>query len=181
MVYLLLADGFEEVEALTVVDYVRRAGVELVTVGVTGKVVTGAHDIPVTADILLEQAEQKGLRMVILPGGLKGTEHLKKSAAVQKMIHTCYENDGMVAAICAAPSVLGEMGFLYGKQAICYPGFEEKLKGAELSEEPVVRDGNLITAKSAGVANRFAYAIITALIDEEKAEEVRKQVYDPCV
>ncbi len=178
MVYLLLADGFEEVEALTVVDYVRRAGIELVTVGVTGKVVTGAHDIPVTADIVMEQAEKEKVKMVILPGGAKGTANLKKSGAVQKMIYTCYERDGIVAAICAAPSILGEMGLLQTKQAVCYPGFEDKLKGAVISDEPVVRDGNVITAKSAGVANDFAYAIISALIDEEKAEEIREQVYD---
>lgn len=178
MVYLLLADGFEEVEALTVVDYVRRAGVELTTVGVTGRVVTGAHDIPVTADVLLEQVQKERMEMVILPGGGKGTENLKKSAAVQKLIRACLERDGMAAAICAAPSILGGMGLLQGKQAICYPGFEEKLKGATVADQPVVRDGNIITAKSAGVANRFAYAIISALVDEEKAEEIRQQIYD---
>ncbi|MBE7042498.1 MAG: DJ-1/PfpI family protein, partial [Ruminococcaceae bacterium] len=171
-----LAEGFEEIEALTVVDYVRRAGIELKTVGVTGKIVTGSHGIPVTADLLPEETTVPN--MVVLPGGLPGTNYLNESEYVRSILTKCLEHGGMAAAICAAPSVLGGMGLLKGKTAICYPGFEEKLLGATISETPVVRDGAIITAKSAGVANQFAYAIISALTNQEKAEEIRNQVYD---
>ena len=176
MIYVMLADGFEEIEALTVVDYVRRAGIELKTVGVTGKVVTGSHNIPVTADLLPRETEIP--KMVVLPGGLPGTNHLNESEYVRNTITACLEQGGMAAAICAAPSVLGEMGLLNGKTAICYPGFEEKLTGAKISKTPVIRDGNIITGKSAGVANQFAYAIIAAFKGDDKAEEIRNQVYD---
>ena len=177
MIYVMLAEGFEEIEALTVVDYVRRAGIELKTVGVTGKVVTGSHNIPVTADLLSEETKIIP-DMVVLPGGLPGTTYLDESQYVKDMITACLEQGGMAVAICAAPSVLGGMGLLNGKEAICYPGFEEKLIGATVSESPVVRDGNLITAKAAGVANEFAYAIIEAMSGREKAEEIRNQIYD---
>ncbi len=176
MIYVMLAEGFEEIEALTVVDYARRAGIEVKTVGVTGKVVTGSHNIPVTADLLPEETEVP--RMVVLPGGLPGTNHLNESEYVRNTVIACLERDGMAAAICAAPLILGGMGLLNGKTAICYPGFENKLIGATISQESVVRDGNVITGKSAGVANQFAYAIIEAFMGEQKAEEIRNQVYD---
>lgn len=178
MVYVMLADGFEEVEALTVVDYLRRAGISLATVGVTGGVVTGAHDIPVTADCLLAEISPQEAEMIVLPGGGLGTEHLKKSSEVRSAVKECYEAGGFIAAICAAPSVLGEMGLLSGKQAVCYPGFEGALHGATLSTQPVVRDGRLITAKAAGAAARFAYELISVLTDRERAEQIRGQVYD---
>ncbi len=176
MIYVMLAEGFEEIEALTVVDYVRRAGMEALTVGVTGKVVTGSHGISVTADLL---PEETGIpQMVVLPGGLPGTNYLNESQYVKDTITACLEQGGMAAAICAAPSVLGEMGLLEGKEAICYPGFEEKMAGAIVSEKAVVRDENIITAKAAGVANEFTYAIIEALCGQEKAMEIRQQIYD---
>ncbi len=176
MVYVMLADGFEEIEALTVVDYVRRAGIELKTVGVTGKVVTGAHNITITADLLPEETQIP--QMVVLPGGMPGTTHLNESDYVLNTVTACLEQGGKVAAICAAPSILGGMGLLKGKTAICYPGFEDKLTGAHISQSPVVRDGNIITAKAAGVANEFAYTIIGTLKGEKAAEEIRNQVYD---
>lgn len=176
MVYVMLAEGFEEVEALTVVDYVRRSSLDLKTIGITGKTVTGSHGITVTADLLPE--ETKIPDMVVLPGGLPGTNHLNDSDFVKQMITACLEQGGTAAAICAAPSVLGGMGLLNGKKAVCYPGFEERLEGAELLTDAVVRDENVITAKAAGAAASFAYAVIAALAGKEKAEEIRCQVYD---
>lgn len=176
MIYVMLAEGFEEIEALTVVDYARRAGIEVKTVGITGVVVTGSHGIPVTADLQPEETEIPD--MVVLPGGLPGTNYLNDSEYVRNTVTACLEKGGMAAAICAAPSIFGGMGLLKGKTAICYPGFEDQLIGATISEESVVRDGNIITAKSAGVANEFAYAIIAAFKGEEKAEEIRNQIYD---
>lgn len=176
MIYVMLAEGFEEIEALTVVDYVRRAGIELKTVGVMGKTVTGSHGICVTADLLPEETEVPD--MVVLPGGLPGTNYLNESDYVKEQITACLKKGGMVAAICAAPLVLGGMGLLDGKQAICYPGFEEQLRGATIATTPVVRDGAVITAKAAGVANEFAYEIIAAFAGHEKAKEIRNQVYD---
>ena len=177
MVYVFLADGFEEVEALTPVDYVRRAGKNVVTVGVTGKTVTGAHDIPVLCDMSIEDfsisIDDDG---IILPGGMPGTINLEKSEKVQAAIDFCSENKKMIAAICAAPSILGHKNLLDGKEAICFPGFEKDLSGAVISDKYAVADGNIITAKGAGSASEFAFEIIRYLCSEEKAQEIKATV-----
>ena len=183
MLYLFLADGFEEVEALAPVDLLRRAEISVQTVGVTGKNVTGSHGVTVTADILPEQMEKAETDGVILPGGMPGTLNLQKSEAVTEMLHYCAENKKLIAAICAAPMVLGEMGILNGKKAVCFPGFEEHLEGAVLTDEPVQRDGNIITARGAGVAWQLGAAIVDYFCDgtsrEGKGEKLLSQIQMP--
>lgn len=177
MVYVFLADGFEEVEALTPVDYVRRAGKNVVTVGVTGKTVTGAHNIPVVCDVGINEFNiSMDAEGIILPGGMPGTLNLEKSEKVQSSIDFCAENKKMIAAICAAPSILGHKNLLDGKKAICFPGFEKDLAGAVISDKYAVTDGNIITAKGAGAASEFAFEIIAYLCSEEKAQEIKATV-----
>ena len=173
MVYVFLAEGFEEVEALTPVDLMRRAGIEVTTVGVGGEMVTGAHGIAVKADVCecrLQAADD--LEMVVLPGGMPGTLNLKASEKVNEFIDLAIDKGAFVAAICAAPSILGEKGLLKGKMAVCYPGFEDKLLGAAVFEADVICDGNIITARGAGAAVDFAAQLIGALKGEEEAERV---------
>lgn len=174
MVYVFLAEGFEEVEALTPVDLMRRAGIEVNTVGIGGEYITGAHGITVKADINETElcADSESIDMVVLPGGMPGTLNLKVSNTVNKYIDLAMEKGAYVAAICAAPSILGEKGLLKGKMAVCYPGFEDKLSGAMVFEAGVICDGNIITARGAGVAVDFAAQLIAALCDEEKAEAI---------
>ncbi len=177
MVYCFLADGFEELEAIAPIDMLRRAGVEVITVGVTGKTATGAHNIPVTADIAIDEVTlDSSLEAVILPGGMPGALNLENSEAVQNIIDYAVNNDKFVCAICAAPQILGHKGLLEGKQAIAYPGFEKELKGALISENYVVCDGKFITAKGAGVAAEFGLEIVAQLKGREKAAEIRSQI-----
>lgn len=177
MVYVFLADGFEEVEALTPVDYLRRAGIETVTVGVTGKTVVGAHNIPVVADITADEIVLDGdIQGIILPGGMPGTLNLENSGTVQSAIDFSYKNGLMLAAICAAPSVLGHKNILKGKKAVCFPGFENELYGAVGYDGFSVTDGNIITAKGAGSAADFAFEIISYLCSAQKAENIRSSV-----
>ena len=171
MVYVFLANGFEELEALSPIDVLRRAGVETVTVGVGGREITSAHGVRFTADI--EEGDIKlddGLDMIVLPGGMPGTNNLEASPSVQTAIDFCVKNDRYVAAICAAPKILGAKGLLDGRKAVCFPGFESFLKGAEISADSVVQDGRFITAKGAGVALEFALKLAGLLTSEEKAE-----------
>ena len=172
MIYVFLANGFEETEAITPIDMLRRCGKEVITVGVTGKVVTGSHNIPVACDITIDETSTEGLEMVVLPGGMPGTKNLAANARVAELIRSCYDRNILIGAICAAPSVLGEMGLLDGKKAVCYPGFEDALKGAEVLTVPAVRDGNIITARGAGAALEFSYELISALIDNAAAEKL---------
>lgn len=180
MIYVFLADGFEEIEALTPVDILRRAGLTVQTVGVGEKVVTSSHKIPVTADITDAEMElNDDLQAVILPGGMPGTTNLDASGAVARALEFAKTHDLLICAICAAPSVLGHKGLLSGKEAICFPGFESELSGATLSKKFVCRDGNIITAKGMGVATEFALAIASALAGVEAAEKVRAAIQFP--
>lgn len=177
MVYVFLAQGFEEIEALTPVDVLRRGGAEVVTVGIGGTQITGSHGITVKADIT--DAELKDLaaaEAIVLPGGMPGTLNLEKNAAVQDALKYAAEHHLLVGAICAAPSVLGHAGMLQGKKAVCFPGFEGELKGAALSEEGVCCDGNIITAKGMGVSLPFGLALLAALRGKDAAEKVRVSV-----
>lgn len=177
MVYLFLADGFEEVEALTPLDYLRRAGIDVFSVGVGSDFPTGAHGISVKADCILDEiADTENFDALVLPGGLEGTQNLEKSEKIKNMLFHASENGKKIAAICAAPSILGSMGLLSGKCAICYPGFETKLKWAKIANEQVVVDGNLITAIGAGAAQQFSFVIIKELLGEEKAQDIKSQV-----
>lgn len=176
MVYVFLADGFEIIEALAPVDMLKRAKADVLTVGVTGKDVTASCGITVNADITINEFEYKDVDAVVLPGGMPGTLNLENNAAVQSAIDSA-ENDGaLICAICAAPSILGHKGLLNGKEATCFPGFEDALEGAFLSEKFVVKDRNIITARGAGVCIDFGLEIVAALKGRALAEEIRKQI-----
>ncbi len=177
MIYVFLANGFEEIEALAPVDFLLRAGVEVKTVGVSGKFCRGAHGINVEADILLEDVVlNENLQGIILPGGMPGAENLDNSEDVQKAIDYCAENGKIIGAICAAPFILGRKGLLNGKNATCFPGFEDELKGASLVESGVIIDGNIVTAKGAGVAWEFGAAICSVITGEEKALQILRGI-----
>lgn len=171
MIYMFLTDGFEEIEALTPLDVLRRCGAKITTVGVKDKCVKGAHDITVQADITLDTANFDDAEMLILPGG-PGYEGLKADKVLDAL-KTADETGLYIAAICAAPSVPGEMGLLSGRRATCFPGFEKYLKGAKICTDKVVCDGNYITAKGAGAASEFAFALASAVCGSEKAAEIK--------
>lgn len=179
MVYVMLAEGFEEVEALAPVDMLRRAGVNVVTVGVTGEAVRGSHGIVVAADITAEQMDMAGAEMIVLPGGMPGTLNLEKSEYVQAALEYCYENGIHIAAICAAPSILGHRGYLRGRYATCFPGYESELNCRKVSEKPIVTDNGITTAKSAGYAVNFGCELVNVLLGPEKATAVSDAVYQP--
>ena len=174
MVYMFLAEGFEEIEALCPLDLLRRAGVEITTVGVGSKTVMGAHGIGVVADMTEDELYDFSADMIILPGGMPGTLNLEKSPLVQSFIDYCVENKKMIAAICAAPSILGHKGLLNGKKAVCFPGFEEQLAGAEILNSAVVTDGNIITGCGAGAALEFGFEIVKYIQNEAAANHFRK-------
>lgn len=177
MFYCFLADGFEEVEAIAPIDILRRADIDVVTVGITGETVNGRHGIKVIADKRIENIElNESLDGIILPGGLPGATNLENSPLVQKAIDFAYDNSKLLCAICAAPQILGHKGILSGKNAIAYPGFESELKGATISESYVVRDGNCVTAKGAGVAVDFALEIVSAVKGEKLSNEIKESI-----
>ena len=172
MFYVFLADGFEETEALVPLDLLRRAGVRVLTVGVTGETVTGSHAITVRADVSPDEIDLSDCDGVFLPGGMPGTENLYASEAVRDAVLFCAENGKLLCAICAAPIVFGRMGLLEGKRAVCFPGFEPELKGRLDCSDSVAVDGMLITAKGAGCVFPFSKAIITSLVSGEAACKV---------
>lgn len=177
MVYVLLAEGFEEVEALTPVDLLRRAGAQVKTVGVTGRTVTGARGIPVVSDLLPEEVDLSDAEMVVLPGGMPGTNNLNKSEFVHAAIRECVDRDLYLAAICAAPSViLGSLDLLKGRRATCYPGMELGMRGATAMDVPCVADGKIITGRGAGAAMDFAVALVAAVCGGAAAEKVAHEV-----
>jgi len=176
MVYVFLADGFEEIEALTTVDILRRANIKTITVGVGGVTPVGAHGIKVAADIPESEAVFSDLEMIILPGGMPGTLNLEASETVNKFIEYSYENNLWLAAICAAPSILGHKGLLHKKQAVCYPGFEKHLDGATICDKPVVVDGNIITARGMGAALDFSLTLLSLLKGKEYADKIGEAI-----
>ncbi len=179
MVYVFFADGFEEIEALAPVDLMRRAGLDVRTVGVTGKTVTGSHKIPVVCDLTVEEVSGEGLEAVVLPGGMPGTLNLEKSLIVQKIIDQAVANDKWIAAICAAPSILGHKGLLEGREAICFPGFEGELRGAEISKSYVCQDGRFVTAKGAGAAVEFGLKLVELLVGAQQAAALKESIQCP--
>ena len=177
MVYLFLADGFEEIEALCVLDFLRRAGVAVTTVGVSGKVANGSHKIPVVCDITEEELDtDSSFDMIILPGGMPGSTNLDNSLVVDKMVKRAVLEDKFVCAICAAPFILGKRGILDGKRAICYPGFEGQLTGATIVNQGVVRDGKIITGRAMGSAHDFGLEIVEALCGAEMRQKLKEAV-----
>lgn len=172
MIYLLLAEGFEEIEALTPVDVLRRVGQDVKTVGITGKVVTGAHGIPVTADILPEEMGED-VDMLILPGGMPGTTNLDQWEGMDNLLARVHNAGARIAAICAAPMILGKRGYLDGKYAVCFPGFEETLLGAKVEKEArVITDGPFTTAIGMGAALEFACELVSCLLGIDKAAHI---------
>lgn len=179
--YIFLANGFEEIEGLTVVDLLRRADLDIKMVSVEDSLnVTGSHNITVKADCLFKKADLDKADMLILPGGMPGTVNLLHHSELLQKIKEFHKDKKYVAAICAAPSVLGACGLLTGKNACCYPGFEEKLLGATIHYEPVIQDGNVITGRGMGVANDFALKLIEVLAGSECAEKVKESVLYQC-
>ena len=176
MIYMFLAQGFEETEALAPLDILRRAGLEVKTVGIGGDLITGAHGITVKADMPDVLFRDSNPDMVILPGGMPGTKNLDASPVVEAALDAAYRADAFIAAICAAPMVLGKRGLLNQKRAICYPGFEKFLDGAFLADRRVVRDGKIITAAGMGVAVQFGLELVRALRDDETAENIRAAI-----
>lgn len=176
-VCVFLADGFEEIEGLTVVDLLRRAGITVTTVSITGQLmVHGAHGIDVRADKLFEEMDFSKQDMAVLPGGMPGTIHLGDHDGLRTLLQTFYQEERMIAAICAAPSVLGKLGFLKGRKATSYPGFEEELLGAEVVTEPVAVSDFVITSRGMGTAIDFSLVLIEKLLDAKKAESIKNAI-----
>ena len=177
MVYVLLGTGFEEVEAIAPVDLMRRAGIQVQTVGITGKTVAGSHKIPVEADILPENMDLESMDMIVLPGGLGGVASARASQAALDALRWGWEHDRFVAAICAGPTVLADLGIPDGKKATCFPGCEGQMGKADMVPGvAALRDGKLITDTSAGCAIPFALELIKALKGSEAADKVAKQI-----
>ena len=181
MVYLFLANGFEEVEALATLDVLRRAEINVLTVGVGSEIINGSHNIPVIPDKLCSEIVLNDkVDAIILPGGMPGTLNLEKDETVNSAIDFAIDNEKLICAICAAPSILGHKGLLEGKKATCFPGFESELFGAETSDEFVIKDGNIITSKGMGCAIEFGLKIVEALQGANSAKKLRNtlQIYN---
>ncbi|WP_303012122.1 DJ-1 family glyoxalase III [uncultured Bacteroides sp.] len=172
-VYAFFADGFEEIEALTAVDTLRRAGLNVKIVSVTpDEIVVGAHDVSVLCDVNFNNCDFFDAGLLLLPGGMPGAATLDKHEGLRRLILDFVAKGKPVAAICAAPMVLGKLGLLKGKKATCYPGFEQYLEGAECVDAPAVRDGNIITGMGPGAALEFALAVVELMAGKEKADEL---------
>ncbi len=173
MVAILLAEGFEEIEAITPADFLRRAEVDVQLVGVGGHTIRGSHDIAFEVDKTIDEVEDGDIEGVILPGGMPGAENLAASDKVLALVKKVHDQGKLVAAICAAPAVaLQRTGILEGKRVTCYPGYESQLEGCTFAEDRVVVDGNLITSRGPGTAAEFAEKLIEILVGEESARDV---------
>ena len=174
---VFLADGFEEIEGLTVVDILRRAGVETRTVSITEKrLVTGSHQIPVTADSCIKETDFSEAELLVLPGGMPGTKNLEACKALTDQLKRFYESGRLIGAICAAPQIFGHLGFLKNRKACIYPGMESELIGAEVTYDPVVQSDNVITSRGMGTAIAFGLQIIANLLDQKSADELAAKI-----
>lgn len=172
-VYAFFADGFEEIEAFTTIDTLRRAGLDVEIISVTpDEIVTGAHDVSVLCDKNFENCDFYDAKLLFLPGGMPGAATLDRHEGLRKLILNFVAQDKPIAAICAAPMVLGKLGLLKGRKVTCYPGFEQYLEGAECLDLPVVKDGNIITGMGPGAAMEFALTIVETLCGKEKVDEL---------
>ena len=177
MVYMFLGTGFEETEAIAPLDLLRRAGVDVKTVGINGKIIYGGHGIGIEADITLDEVELADLEMVILPGGLGGVASARASQKALDLLSYAWKNDKFVTAICAGPTVLADLGITNGKSATCYPGCEDAMGNAVMADNAAcVRDGKLITGTSAGCAVKFGLELIAALKGTETAKQIAEQI-----
>ena len=173
MIYVLLANGFEEIEALAFIDIIRRADIPIAAVSIYDNLtVTGSHNISVVSDMCISDIQNKDIDAIVLPGGMPGTLNLLESEKVKSLINYAFDNNKYLGAICAAPMIFGKMMLLNGKKATCYPGFEKELIGAEVLNDNVVKDGNIITSRGAGTAHNFAHCFISEFKSKEKADEV---------
>lgn len=176
MIYIFLAPGFEETEATTPLDFLRRAGANIQSVGVGSDHITGANGITLKTDITTADVDFNAIEAVILPGGQPGTTNLEKDETVQKAIDVCAEKGALIGAICAAPTILGHKGLLKGKTATCYPGNEGELIGANYVTDETCTDGNIVTARGPGVSQQFGFALVKFLYGEAEAESLKKKV-----
>ena len=176
MVYVLLGKGFEETEAIAPVDLLRRASIPVLTVGIGGNVVSGSHNIPVVADITIEEMDLTQMDMLVLPGGLGGVASIKASNAAMDAVRFAWENGKFLGAICAGPTILASLGILDGKNATCYPGCEPEMGTANILPLATVTDGKIITGTSAGCAIPFGLALIAALKGEEEMQKIQNQI-----
>ncbi len=178
MVYILLAPGFEEAEALVPADLLRRANIETALVSLKGETVTGSHGITVAADTTLDKVDLSKAEMIVLPGGGAGVKNLGEEPAVEKLVRQAVQRDLWVAAICAAPTLLGRWGLLEGKEAVCYPGMEGQLTGARAQMDlRAVLDGKIITGRAAGSAFDFGLTLVAALAGTVEAEKVNAAIF----
>ncbi len=176
MIYMFIAEGFEEIEALCPLDIMLRAGLGVTTVGIGGTQITGSHGITVKTDISDVDYPSGVHDMIFLPGGMPGTLNLAASKTVISAIRTAWQNDSYIAAICAAPSILGDMGLLDGKSAVCYPGFEDRLAGASVPNEKVVLDGKILTAKGMGAATEMGLKIVEIFCGTDAAQNLKHAI-----
>ena len=175
MIYVFLATGFEDIEAIAPVDIMRRAGLEVQTVSITGEeIVTSAHGVGIDSDLMLSEDDFSQAEMLVLPGGLPGSTNLDACKPLTEAIKRHFESGGPIAAICAAPLVYGHLGLLQGRRATCYPGVERELKGATYTAAIVERDGNIITGKGPAAAFEFGYTIVDFFLGEGASQPLRQ-------
>lgn len=174
-IFVFLTTGFEEIEAVATIDVLRRAGLNVHTVSLTGqRTVTGSHSIPVTADMIFEEAPLDTAELLVIPGG---TPAFNEHEGLKKEVKAFYDKGEKVAAICASPMVFGGLGILKGRKATCYPGFEKYLEGAILqTDQPVVIDGNVITGKGPGLTIDFALTLVEVMAGKQKRDEIAAQL-----
>lgn len=175
MVYVTLVDGFEDIEAIEPVDIMRRAGIDVKTVGVMGKTATSSHNVTVQADILIDEVNKEDMEMLVLPGG-PGHTNLDESDKVQNLISYALEKDIYIAAICASPSILGKRGILDGKNYTCFPGFEEYAPNGIPTGEKATLDGKILTGKGAGAASDFGFVMVEILKGKDVADKLKKEM-----
>ena len=177
MIYVFLANGFEETEAIAPIDLLRRSEKKVITVGIGDNVITSSHGVPVVTDTIAQEAPLTDeLEMIVLPGGMPGTLNLEKSEYVQAAIDFCVKNNKYIGAICAAPSILGHKGLLKGRKAVCYEGFEAQLEGAEIASSGVAVDGIFITARGAGVAIDFGLKLVEKAVSKAESDRQRRAI-----
>ena len=173
--YIHLAEGFEEIEAVTIIDVLRRAGLNVISVSVTGnRMVKGSHNIEMKADLLFDEVDFTSGEMIILPGGMPGSKNLNEHTGLKQQIIEYQKSGKYLAAICTAPIVFGNLGILNGKRAVCYPGYEAHLTGADVQSNSYIVDNNIITGRGVGAALNFSLEIVRILVGEERALQLRK-------
>lgn len=170
-----LATGFEEIEAITIIDVLRRAKLDVTTVSITDDyIVVGSHQIPITADKLFSEMDYSKIDVLVLPGGMPGAKNLDQHEGLRSQIKQFHHEKKLLGAICAAPLVFGHLNILQGEKAVCYPGFEGELHGAEILDAPTIRSGDIITGRGAGVAMKFALKLVEEIIGRQKADDLAK-------